>query len=45
MAPITAAAQPTPALTEMASDGQFRLQAPHSMHASRSRISTYRVFI
>jgi hypothetical protein len=45
MAPITAAAQPTPVCTEMASDGQFRLQAPHSMHASRSRTSACRVFI
>jgi hypothetical protein len=45
MALITAAAQPTPACTEIASNGQFRLQAPHSMHASRSRISACLVFI
>jgi len=45
MAPITAAAQPTPDCTEIASNGQFRLQAPHSMHASRFRISACLVFI
>jgi hypothetical protein len=45
MALITAAAQPTPASTETASNGQFLLQAPHSMHASRFRISTCRLFI
>jgi hypothetical protein len=32
---MTAAAQPTPDWTEMASKGQLRLQAPHSMQASR----------
>jgi hypothetical protein len=30
------AAQPTPALTRIASTGQFRAHAPHSMQASRS---------
>jgi hypothetical protein len=45
MALITAAAHPTPALTVTASKGQFRLQAPHSMQASRFWISTCRVFI
>lgn len=35
---ITAAAQPTPACTETASVGQFRLHAPHSMQASLSCI-------
>jgi hypothetical protein len=42
---ITAAAQPTPACTKIASVGQFTLQAPHSMHASRFVISTWRPFI
>jgi hypothetical protein len=37
---ITAAAQPTPALTSMASVGQLREQAPHSMHESRLSIRT-----
>jgi len=32
---ITAAAQPTPACTEMAAAGQLRAHAPHSIHASR----------
>ena len=32
---MTAAAQPTPVSTEIASAGQFMEQAPHSMQASR----------
>jgi hypothetical protein len=37
MAPlIMALAQPTPACTVMASAGQFKAQAPHSMQASLS---------
>jgi hypothetical protein len=31
-------AQPTPASTWIAATGQFFAQAPHSMHASKSRI-------
>jgi hypothetical protein len=38
---ITAVAQPTPDFTLSASTGQFREQAPHSMQASRSAISTF----
>jgi len=37
---MTAAAQPTPDMTERASVGQLRLQAPHSIQASRFWIST-----
>jgi hypothetical protein len=37
---ITAVAHPVPAATESAPKAQFRAQAPHSMHASRSTIST-----
>jgi hypothetical protein len=36
---MTADAQPTPGLTLKAPQGQLRLQAPHSMHASRNAIS------
>jgi len=32
---MTAAAHPTPDCTVTASAGQFKAQAPHSMHASR----------
>jgi hypothetical protein len=32
---MTAAAHPTPDCTKIAAVGQFRLQAPHSMQASR----------
>jgi hypothetical protein len=35
------AEQPTPAVTESASKAQLRLQAPHSMQASRSVIVTF----
>jgi hypothetical protein len=42
---MTAAAQPTPDWTEMASKGQLRLQAPHSMQASRFWILTWVRFI
>ncbi len=37
---IIPAAQPTPDWTETAPKGQLRLQAPHSMQASRLRICT-----
>jgi hypothetical protein len=37
---MTAAAQPTPVRTLKASVGQFCAQAPHSIQASRSMIST-----
>jgi hypothetical protein len=37
---ITAAAHPTPASTDTAPKGQLRLQAPHSMQASRFLIRT-----
>ena len=42
MLAITAAAQPTPERTSMASSGQFSPQAPHSMQASRSTIRALR---
>jgi hypothetical protein len=42
MAPITAAAQPTPDETAIAFSAQFIRQAPHSMHASRSTIAALR---
>ena len=42
---ITALAQPTPACTEIAPNGQLRLHAPHSMHASRFWIITCLLFI
>jgi hypothetical protein len=42
---MTAAAQPTPGWTEMASKEQLRLQAPHSMQASRFWILTWVRFI
>jgi hypothetical protein len=42
---ITAAAQPTPAWTDIASKGQFRAQAPHSMQASRLAIQTFFPFM
>jgi len=32
---MTAVAQPTPVFTKMAPKGQLRLQAPHSIQASR----------
>jgi hypothetical protein len=35
---IIAAAQPTPAVTEIAATGQLRAHAPHSMQRARSRI-------
>jgi hypothetical protein len=38
---MTADAQPTPGLTLKAPPGQLRVQAPHSMHASRNAISTF----
>jgi len=38
---ITAAAQPTPASTAIASKGQFRAQAPHSIQASRLAIRAF----
>jgi len=41
---ITAAAQPTPLCTVMASVGQLVAHAPHSMHASRSTIATLPLF-
>lgn len=41
---MTAAAQPTPGLTLMADAGQFMEQAPHSMHASRFRITAVPLF-
>lgn len=37
---MTAVAHPTPAFTVTAPVGQFLAQAPHSMHASRSAITT-----
>jgi hypothetical protein len=36
---IIAAAQPTPASTEIAPNSQFKAQAPHSMHRSLSVIA------
>ena len=38
---ITAAAQPTPALTEIAPAGQFMAQAPHSMQNSFRNASAF----
>ena len=38
---MIAQAQPTPARTSIASNGQLRWQAPHSMHRSRSVIRAY----
>jgi len=38
---ITAAAQPTPALTVTAASGQFLAHAPHSMQASRLSITAW----
>ena len=38
---MTAATHPTPALTFIASVGQFSWQAPHSIHASRSIIFAF----
>jgi hypothetical protein len=42
---MTAAAQPTPVFTYMASAGQFFAQAPHSMQASRLLMLTIFSFI
>lgn len=42
---MTAAAQPTSACTVMASVGQLRAQAPHSMHASRFSIWAFPLFM
>jgi hypothetical protein len=36
---MMAAAQPTPEFTEIAPKSQFKVQAPHSMHRSRSVIA------
>jgi hypothetical protein len=42
MAPIImAVAQPTPDCTLIAFTGQFKAQAPHSMHASLSTIAAF----
>jgi hypothetical protein len=41
---MTAAAQPTPLLTLIASAGQFMAHAPHSMQASRFWIRTEPLF-
>jgi hypothetical protein len=41
---MTAAAQPTPALTVMAPGAQFIAQAPHSMHASLSTTAAFPFF-
>jgi hypothetical protein len=38
---MTADAQPTPGLTLKAPQGQLRMQAPHSMHASRKATSIF----
>jgi hypothetical protein len=40
---MTAATQPTPAVTVMASVGQFLAQAPHSIQASRNSIRAFPV--
>jgi len=41
MPPMIAAAHPTPAVTVIAPLAQLRAQAPHSMHAARSRICAF----
>jgi hypothetical protein len=38
---MTAAAQPTPLLTERTPAGQFTMQAPHSIHRSASRMTAF----
>jgi hypothetical protein len=39
---MIAAAQPTPAFTLIAFDGQFKAQAPHSMQESFSFMNAFR---
>jgi hypothetical protein len=42
---MIAAAQPTPTFTRRAPGTQFLAQAPHSMHAPRSKISAFPSFM